>query len=160
MFKDKADRKSSQGKSDLASELIAVKILRFQRRWANWMNGKTMKMSRRGQIGALAGLSVVCLSFCFYMVAGNNGNAKALLLNPDYAITVRSPYLLGTSGELMMDSLRLREAYGRIISFRAYMDSLGKTPEGRKTLEHMLSSRPGMVDSLLEAEKLLKQWFK
>ncbi|MCD2424412.1 hypothetical protein LQ567_16650 [Niabella pedocola] len=43
--------------------------------------------------------------------------------------------------------------------FRNYLDSLLETPEGRKVYKDFLKKRPGFMDSLVFAEKTLKQSF-
>jgi len=52
------------------------------------------------------------------------------------------------------------QSYKNILRFEGYLDSLDKTPEGRKTIEALVRKRPGLLDSLVKAKRLFEREHK
>ncbi|WP_288878893.1 hypothetical protein [Pedobacter panaciterrae] len=51
-------------------------------------------------------------------------------------------------------------AYKHILNFERYLDSLDKTPEGRRIIEELIQKRPGLLDSLVKAKRLFEREHK
>jgi len=50
-----------------------------------------------------------------------------------------------------------QELYQRILRFEAHLDSLDQTAEGRKVLEHLVATRPGLLDSVLRVKRMYER---
>ncbi len=144
-------------KENAAQERFANKIvsacIRFQQKWADFMQRHTERLSHNGK---LITLSLFCLttgSLSICLISSSVTTRKGS------AFTVihlkKLPHAIKSGDENTKASLLVTEAgFEKIQRFRFYMDSLARNPSGKKKCDSILSQRPGLMDSVLLIEKI------
>lgn len=148
--------KKQNNESANNNEKLAVKVFRklgslverMQSAWAEWMNRKTAGLSKKTLYISLflfVTFSIVYNSMV--LVGGNSG-------------------LLGFSSiklpSTMTQPKAIDKAYQREIKrverFTQYMDSLKRSPMGKKTYDSIMKARPGLLDSARTIEKVINKF--
>lgn len=135
------------------SRFLSRKIQEAQKRYATFLNQKVRNWNRRQQ---------KCFLFIICTVMG--GISTHMLVNivipdkkPNNAFSLSTPSIkppVMPRGINWSAPLRDTIIFHR---FRKAIDSIQQTPEGRKAYMDFLQQHPGFLDSLANAEKLLKQ---
>jgi predicted PurR-regulated permease PerM len=133
--------------------------LRLQYRCANWLERKTAHLSRK---------SWIVILFCFTVFTG--GCSIYIMVNSFSANTTKSITITPISkptnvvpfeNETIQQNATITKAeFERIIRFREYMDSLGRSPTGKKLYDSIVQYRPGLLDSLAIVEHYYHSQFK
>lgn len=131
---------------------IVHKCIRMQLRWARYMGRKTEGLSLRW-------LKVYCIAFCLvsiscslYLVVKSlhGGDKKGLKVT-----AIKAPaHATRTSEKVPRFFTITKTEMARIERFKRFMDSLGGSETGRQIRAHLISSRPGLMDSIRFLEKL------
>lgn len=121
--------------------------LRLQYKCAHWLELKTAHFTRLNWIVILLAFIVFTGGCSIYLIV------KSFSGNPSENITVIPITKPANSIPLKEKPLELNEVIGKrefkkITSFRKYMDSLTRSPTGKKTYDSIVSDRPGLLDSL------------
>ena len=133
--------------------LIVKKGIQFQMKWAGLMQRITERFSlQTKKIGLLTATITTCLYSLFII-------AQSIVSKPKQSIPVskiQMPQHIISNGDIRHPEYSLipEKEYRKIIRFHQYMDSLGKTTNGRKIADSILKNRPGLLDSTLELKKL------
>lgn len=121
--------------------------LRLQYKCANWLECKTAHFSRLNWIVILLCFIVFTTTCSIYLIVNSfSGNT-----NRNITVTpITKPTNLVTTKEkpVELKSIISKTEFEKIKGFRKYMDSLGRSPEGKKTYDSIVSDRPGLLDSL------------
>jgi len=132
---------------------LANKRKEWQRRAADKMQHETDKIPVAKKKGLLAAIVLLTCLLLGYQV-WNSFERKS------------GPVVTAT-GKINMPRLPDNDwrkvdtkAYKHILSFEGYLDSLDKTPEGRKIIEELIRKRPGLLDSLVKAKRLFEREHK
>lgn len=124
----------------------------LQKAWAQWMSNKTKRISKRSVTIALVIFVSLTSSYCIYLGAhAITGKSKgnAFTLTP-----IKRPRHLSESGTIESPIPPVsKQDYRRIQKFRWYMDSLARSPSGRKIYDSIIATRPGLMDSVRYIEK-------
>ncbi|SFW70803.1 hypothetical protein SAMN02927921_03498 [Sinomicrobium oceani] len=149
-------RNTKQKKEAPKNGLLILGLLALykwlQKAWAKWMSNKTKRISKRSGTIALVLFVSLTSGYCIYLgVHAITGKSK------DNAFTVTSikrPRHL-TESEAIASPLPpvSKQDYRRIQKFRWYMDSLARSPSGRKLYDSIVAARPGLMDSVRYIEK-------
>lgn len=121
--------------------------LGLQYKCAHWLERKTAHFSRLNWIVILFAFIVFTGGCSIYLIV-NSFSGK-----PTKNITVISITKPANAIPLKEKPLELNEViskkeFEKITSFRKYMDSLSRSPTGKKTYDSIVSDRPGLLDSL------------
>ncbi|WP_163408133.1 hypothetical protein [Flavobacterium ajazii] len=121
--------------------------LRLQYKCAHWLERKTAHFSRLNWIVILLAFIVFTGGCSIYLIV------KSFSGNPTENITVIPITKPANAIPLKEKPLELNEViskteFEKIASFRKYMDSLDRSPTGKKTYDSIVSERPGLLDSL------------
>jgi hypothetical protein len=121
--------------------------LRLQHKCAQWLERKTSHFSRLYWIVILF-LFIVFTGGCsiYVIVTSFSGNtAKNITVIPITKPTNSVPI---KEKNTPLNSIISKAEFEKIIRFRRYMDSLGRSPTGKKTHDSIVLYRPGLLDSL------------
>ncbi|MEL1254051.1 hypothetical protein AAEO57_09715 [Flavobacterium sp. DGU38] len=121
--------------------------LRLQYKCANWLKNKTAHFSRLNWIVILFAFIVFTGGCSIYLIV------KSFSGKPTENITVIPITKPVNSIPLKEKPLELstiisKTEFEKIKSFRKYMDSLTRSPTGKKTYDSIVSDRPRLLDSL------------
>ncbi|WP_409415811.1 hypothetical protein [Flavobacterium sp. PS2] len=119
----------------------------MQNKCAHWLEQKTSHFSRLNWIVILFSF-IICTGSCsIYLIVTSfsNNSTKNITIVP---ITKpnNSIFLRGKSTSLK--EITSKAELERIIEFRRYLDSLGRSPTGKKMYDSIVQYRPGLLDSL------------
>lgn len=133
--------------------------LRLQYKCANWLERKTAHFSRLNWIVILLCFTVFTSCCSLYLIvnsfSGNkNGN---IIITP---ITKPTNLVPVKERRIELNTIISKTEFEKITSFRKYMDSLGRSPTGKKTYDSIVSDRPGLLDSLTILENYYYSHFK
>ncbi len=127
----------------------------LQSGWANWMMRRTEKFSRRTWLVLLILFVLSTSTFSIYLavnaVAGKS--SRSIVITP-----IKKPKHALETGESNRESVEVSHAeYNRIKKFRAYMDSLVRSPSGKILYDSITNDRPGLMDSVRYIENYYQQ---
>ena len=136
---------------------IVHHCIRWQSKWAAWMQHKAERLSNKGK-------TIVLLLFCLpagsYNIYHTLSSFSGKQL-PPLTIFKQPKYTHPSGGEFShAPAVIAEEEYREIQRFRQYMDSLDQTPPGEKLLDSLMANRPGLIDSVLLFENLYQSQIK
>ncbi len=126
--------------------------------WAKWMMKRTEKFSRRTWIVLLILFVLFTSTYSVYLAVSAIAEKDGILIT---VTPIKKPKYTTEMGETDKDAVEVSEVqYRRIKRFRAYMDSLARSPSGKTLYDSISSHRPGLMDSLQLIEQLYRKKFK
>jgi hypothetical protein len=158
-------RKSKEPKPNPAQERIAGtivrKVIELQERGALFMQRKTEKLSARAKKYGIIFFCLLSGGYSLYIMMESFTTKRQKIL----AVTNIKPSEYATQtgdGKLYSAPIISDIEYQKIVQFRRYMDSLSVSKTGKTIADSILLARPGLMDSVLQLEKLyqLQQTFK
>jgi hypothetical protein len=153
--KDKVTPTSPEGdvKEKIAKRIVGVCIC-IQQRWAGFMQQRLEKFSVKGKKYA-----VICFCFLFggysiFLIAQSIIKPKKF---PVIRIIKRPAHIL-ESGDPKKSLVFIPEPeFKKIDRFQKYMDSLKGTKSGKTMYDRIVRSRPKLMDSIIQIQRLYKQ---
>jgi len=149
-------RNAKQKKETPKTGLLILGLLALykwlQKAWAQWMSNRTKSISKRAVTIALVIFVSLTSSYCIYLgVHAITGKSKG---NAFTVTPIQRTRHLTESGAIASPlSPVSKQDYRRIQKFRLYMDSLARSPTGRKLYDSIVATRPGLMDSVRYIEK-------
>lgn len=144
-------------KENVAQNRFAIRIvsacIRLQQRWANFMGHHTERLSRSGKLIALTLFCLTAGSLSIYFIANSLMSRKA----SSFTVThLTKPPYADKAGDENTKTFEIvsKSEYEKIQRFRYYMDSLVRSPSGKRLYDSILTNRPGLIDSILVLEKI------
>lgn len=121
--------------------------VRLQYKCANWLERKTTHFTRLNWIVMLFCFTVFTSSCFMYLIVNSFSGKKAenITVTP---ITKPTNLVPLKEKPLEPSTIISKTEFEKITRFRKYMDSLGRSPTGKKTYDSIVSGRPGLLDSL------------
>jgi hypothetical protein len=133
--------------------------LRLQYKCAHWLERKTAHLSRK---------SWIVILFCFIVFTG--GCSIYLIVNSlsgtvVSAITVNqiskpTNTVSFEEAPMQLNATISKTEFEKMVRFRRYIDSLGRSPTGKKRHDSILQYRPGLLDSISIVEQYYHSQFK
>lgn len=144
--------KENAAQEKLASSIVSA-CIRFQQRWADFMQCHTERLSRNGKLIVLSLFCLTAGSLSIYLIASSVTSHKAS------SFTVihfkKYPYAAKSGDENTKALVIVSKAeYEKIQRFKFYMDSLARSPSGKRLHDSIIIHRPGLMDSILLIEKI------
>lgn len=142
----------------LANRIVSA-CIRFQQRWADFMQHHTERLSRNGKLIILSLFCLTAGSLSIYFIASSMMSRKV----PSFTVTrLKKSPLAGKSGDENTKALLIvsKDEYEKIQRFRFYMDSLARSPSGKRLYDSILSQRPRLMDSILLIENIYRSQIK
>lgn len=142
----------NEAQERLANDIVSA-CFRFQRKWADFMQRHTERFSRNGKLVILSLFCVVAASLSIYLIASGVTSREASSFT---VIHFKKPRYAVKTGDENTKALVIvsNDEYKKIQRFRLYMDSLARSPSGKKLHDSILRQRPGLIDSILLTEKI------
>ena len=133
--------------------------LRLQHKCAHWLELKTTHLSRKSWIVMLFCFTIFTSGCSVYLIISSlSGNTtKSIIVSPITKPTNGVPF---DDENMQLNTSISKVELDRIIRFRKYMDSLGRSPTGKTVHDSIVYSRPGLVDSLITLEHYYHSQFK
>lgn len=142
-FKDLLNRKRPDGRPPLS--VWQERIINGQHRCARWMQLKTERLSLAAKRVLLLAFLIVSASLSTYLLikpAGKNPIGSGRITLPAQPeVPGKREFLTGAE-------------YDRLRSFRQYMDSLARSPDGSSQFRDFNRAHPGLLDSIRTLEQL------
>jgi hypothetical protein len=131
----------------------------LQHKCVLWLEQKTAHLSTKSWIVILFCFVVFTVGGNVYLIVnGLNGkNSKSIEVSPISRLTNR--VVFDTKQNQLNKSLSKSELE-RIVRFQIYMDSLGRSPTGKRVQDSILQYRPALLDSLIIVENYYRSQFK
>ncbi|UCS95204.1 hypothetical protein KZP23_09435 [Echinicola marina] len=151
-MKRNVKQKKDAPKNGLVMQGLLALYKRLQKAWAQWMSNRTKGISQRILKMALAAFVLSIGSYCIYLgVHAITGKSKD---NTFTVTSIKRPRHLTQTGDVGPTTpLVSMQEYERIKKFRLYMDSLARSPTGKKVYDSIMVCRPGLMDSVRYFEK-------
>lgn len=130
-----------------------------QSKWAEWMIKQTAKLSVRNQLLVFGGFITCVGSYSFYLISMSCSDidSSRITITP----IVKPVKIFQTDVETINKNSAVSKAeLDKIIRFRAYIDSLARSPAGKRILDSIADKRPGLLDSLARIENYYQSNFK
>ncbi|MFV5692888.1 hypothetical protein ACM55K_12750 [Flavobacterium sp. LT1R49] len=155
---NKKDSVTDRFKGNLLQEFDDAS-LRLQYKCAHWLERKTAHLSGKSWIVILISFTLFTSSYCIYrIVAGfSQATTSSITITP-----ITKPTNILQMRKQMIDSnLSISKIeLESIVHFRQYIDSLGRSPTGKKLYDSIMQCRPGLLDSLSIVENQYHSQFK
>ena len=146
-YKRKKNKNLHSDAQDRIANGIVLKCMRIQSKWADYLQGKTERLSSRVKKYGLIGFCVLFGGFSLYLTINgfNKRSSKKFSVAP-----IIVPEHTGKAGEQNTRATIIitKKEFQKIERFRHYMDSLGQSVAGREVRNSILRFRPGLMDSI------------
>lgn len=126
--------------------------LRLQYKFADWLDRNTAHWSRRSWTVILIFFTIATSSYSIYVIVDSFSEPDVSSIPITRIVKNRNII----QNHEIMDQLKVvisKEEYIKTIRFRKYMDSLGRSPTGKKIKDSINQNRPGLLDSLDKVDK-------
>lgn len=137
------DKEQSAARDKMAG-LVASRIIKVQISWSVWMNKKfkTLSSTQKKLILGISG-AVMCL-YCGYLIISSLTTVITVKEFPVTLTTHSGIHGLPQQTQSEPDSGIL----DKLVAFENYMSNLNKTVDGKIERSKILTSHPGLMDSL------------
>jgi len=133
--------------------------LRLQYKCAHWLERKTAHLSRKNWIVILFCFTVFAGGCSIYLIvnslSGNTTETMTVMPITKPTNTVRFEEI-----PIQLNATISKTEFEKMVRFRKYMDSLGRSPTGKKRHDSILKYRPGLLDSISIVEQYYHSQFK
>lgn len=132
--------------------------LRLQYKCAHWLERKTAHLSRKNCIVILFCFTAFTCGCSIYVIVHSFSQSatSTITITP-----ITKPAAVEAKDEILKRNLPISKTeFEKIIRFRKYMDSLGRSPTGKKVYDSIVQFRPGLLDSLTIIENYYYSHFK
>lgn len=125
--------------------------IRSRLAWVQWMDSRSRKMRRKQQYAALLAFTAISLTVCLFLALGGLGKVtEQLNLKPTPIVRVATPVENRNTDKPDNNVMK-----SRLEAFRAYIDSLERSPSGRRKRDSIVQARPGLLDSIKLMENII-----
>lgn len=153
LFKTNSKELAKNSMQEKLANTIVTKSLQLQERWAAFMQRKTEQLSDRSKKYTIVLFCLLAGGYSLYTI----GESLSINKKKSIAITsIKTPnHITQKGGEINDGTITISEhEFNKIQTFKSYMDSLGKSVTGRKIADSILLNRPGLMDSIIQLERL------
>lgn len=140
---------------DRIANSIVHKCIKAQEQCATFMQHQTEKLSSKAKKFLLVMFLVLSGGCSLYLIVESLISHK----NKSFSIVpIKVPEHMDKAGDENTEAtVIVSEAeYERIHRFKLYMDSLAKSPSGKRFYDSILFRRPGLMDSIMIMEEMYK----
>ena len=134
---------------------IVAAFIKWQRDVAKRMQLNAEKRTTRGKHVMLLLFCVLSVAYSICLLSGESFHS--------FSITpVTIPLYAGETGELQSKSSPIisEKEYQRIREFEVYMDSIARSPAGKKLYDSISVARAGLMDSIFLISKIYRSQHK
>jgi len=126
---------------------IVTVCIHLLQRWADFMQRFTEHLSRNGKLIILSLFCLTAGSLSLFLIVRSVQGRKVSSFNVSH---LKTPPYVGKSGDENTKAVVTvtQTEYEKFQRFRIYMDSLVKSPSGKKVHDSILYQRPHLMDSI------------
>ena len=127
--------------------------LRYHIKWAYLMQRYANRLSRNGKLITLFLFCLIGASLSLCLMFGSVMYQTTSL----FTIThYKSTSVAGKNGDEHTKAYVIitKNEFAKVQRFRSYMDSLARSPSGKKVFDSIVNKRPGLTDSVLLIENM------
>lgn len=160
LFKKYGNESVSAGENRGGGHSIIPKYYLFvQQKWATKMSAMESGLSKKNLIFLLGVFIILAGGVCIYSVSRSLSHTTSSTIE---IIPISKPAdaFEKSFGSTRKPSSIAKNDFKKIIGFRMFLDSLARTPTGRRTYDSIARYRPGLMDSLAFIENYYKSNFK
>lgn len=160
-FKHKSSQKQQieNTAQDRIATSIVHKCIKVQEQCGTFMQHQTERLSGRVKKFMIVIFFLLSGGYSLYLIAESliSHKSKPLSIAP-----IKVPEHTGKSGNENTKApvIVSKAEYEKIRRFRFYMDSLARSPSGKKVYDSILNQRPGLMDSVLFIENIYQLQIK
>jgi len=151
-FKKKQQSKLPNENQEKLAFTIAGKIMDWQKRAALWLQGKSELIPEKWKWILLVLFLVLAGIRIGYFIAYSITDRG----NPSFHFGNITPFQLPDATSKIVPVVSDKE-FLRLRRFKMYMDSLARSPTGKKKAKELLSGHPGLMDSISIVEEMYRQ---
>ncbi|MFV5703013.1 hypothetical protein ACM55F_14165 [Flavobacterium sp. XS2P12] len=163
LFQFKRNNKKDYAKADYFKGNLLQKFdeanLRLQYKCAHWLELKTAHLSRKSWIVILICFTLFTSGYSIYVIVDSFSQTATSTITIIPITKPANPKETGNELVKVNASISKIE-YERIVDFRMYIDSLGRSPNGKKLQDSIMQHHSGLLDSLTKAENYYHSQFK
>lgn len=134
---------------------IVYKCIKAQERCATYMQHQTERLSGKIKKLSLVMFFLSSTGYSFFLIVENlkSHKGKSFSIAP-----IKVPEYMDKAGDenTKAPAMVSEAEYKRIHHFKLYMDSLAKSPFGKRLYDSILFSRFGLMDSIMIIEEMYK----
>ena len=161
LFKNKKKQKNNgqQAVQDQLIKGIVVTCIKWQSRWAEWMQQKTECLSGKAKVIMLLVFVLLAGGYSIYLIgksfSGNQTNSFSI------SPIKTPPHILQSGDEPGKTNLIISDSqYERTRQLRAYMDSLEHSATGKALHDKIVADHPKLMDSIQFIENIYQSQIK
>lgn len=141
------DTGTTNAAQETAANRIVTVCIHLLQRWADFMQRFIERLSRNGKLIILSLFCLTAGSLSLYLIVSSVISRKASSFN---VIHLKIPSYVDKSGDENAKAVVTitKTEFEKIQRFRIYMDSLTRSPAGRKAHDSILDQRPHLMDSI------------
>lgn len=141
------------------SKMIEKGYCYLKSKWAEWMTKQTAKLSIRNQV-VVFGFFIACTcSYSVYLISMSFSDTHSKRIT--VTTIVKPVKAIESYNATIKKSIPFSQnELNKMIQFRAYIDSLARSPTGKKVLDSLTNKHPGLLDSLARIENYYESNFK
>ncbi|MEJ7737003.1 MAG: hypothetical protein WKF97_06215 [Chitinophagaceae bacterium] len=155
LFKHTTNKKENRQNvvQDRIATGIFIRTIRIQERYAGLMQRKSEHLSMPVKKYLLIAFCFLSSAYSIYIIAESFGIQEQTSFSFQ---TIISPQHIGKAGNEIMNpnTLVTLKENQKVQRFLYYMDSLAQTSSGKKIHYRILTSRPGLMDSIRLIENM------
>ncbi|OYX86512.1 MAG: hypothetical protein B7Y83_01070 [Flavobacteriales bacterium 32-34-25] len=141
------------------SKMIEKGYCYLKSKWAEWMTTQTARLSIRNQL-VVFGFFIACTcSYSVYLISMSFSDAHSKRITIT-SIVKPVKAIESYNATIKKNSSAGQNELNKIIQFWAYIDSLARSPAGKRVLDSIRNKRPGLLDSLARIENYYQSNFK
>lgn len=145
LFRKKTIHASNTGnpKTDATAWLIFSSCVRFQLKWASFMERQALQLPKYARFAVFVLCSACALGASAYLVASSLQSTPG----PKVTFGHASPQAVHTESHRHAVAVVTDRDLERVNYFTRYMDSLARSPSGKAAYDSIMLGRPGLLDS-------------
>lgn len=141
-YRKKQNARAQREMQDKFLKSIVNTCIRWQSRWAVWMERKAERLSAKGKLMVLLIFVLLTGSYCICLI----GKSFSENQTPSFSIiSIKRPVHIQENGDEVKhtNAIISKLEYEKIHRFRQYIDSLAHTYTGKVLHDSILAYRPG-----------------
>lgn len=154
--KKKQEPAGPEDAQDRMAASIVRHCIRWQLKWAAWMQHKAERLSGKGKAVVLSLFCLLAGGYSSFLAISSSSGKPPPLAHIEQTKDVHPP----GDGFSHAPVVITKDEYRKTQRFRQYLDSLDQTPSGGKLLDSLMANRPGLLDSVLLFENLYQSQIK
>lgn len=147
--------KGNDAQDRIANDIVQ-KCIQAQEQWAAFMQRKSERFSTKAKKFLFIMFLLLSAGCSLYLIVEGLISHK----HTSFSIAlIKVPQYLDKAGDenTKASGIVSQAEYERIHRFQLYMDSLAKSPSGKRLFDSILNKRPGLMNSIMMIQRIYKK---